>query len=166
MDYSMPGFLSFTISWSLLRFMSIDSVMLSNHHIFWCPLLLLPSIFPNIRGFSSESALLIGWPNYWSFSFSIRCLSSEYSGLISFILTGLISLQSRGLSRAFSSTTIQKHQFFSTQPSLWSNSHIRTWLLEELEFQLSTPVLAKWCLCFLIHCLGLSQLSIKGASVF
>ena len=66
-------------------------------------------------------------------------------------LTGLISLLSRGVSRAFSSTTVQKHQFFSTQPSLWSNSHIHIWLLWLYE-----PLSAKWCLCFLIHCLGLS----------
>ena len=75
--------LSFTVSWSLLRFMSIESVMLSNHLILCCPLLLLPSVFPNIRVFSSESALHIRWPEYWSFSFSISP-SNEYSGHISF----------------------------------------------------------------------------------
>ena len=86
-----------------------------------CPLLLLPSIFPSIRVFSSELALLIRWPKYWSFNISP---SSEYSGLI--------SLQSKGLlSRVFSSTTVQKHQFFDAQPSLWSNSHICTGLLEK-----------------------------------
>ena len=72
-----------TISWSLFKFMSIESVMLSNHLILCCPLLLLPSIFPNIRAFSNESTLRIRWPKYWSFSFSISP-SSEYSGLISF----------------------------------------------------------------------------------
>ena len=75
--------LSFTLSQSLLRFMSIESVMPSNHLIFCCPLLLLPSIFPSIRVFSSESALHIRWPKYWSFGFSINP-SNEYSGLISF----------------------------------------------------------------------------------
>ena len=70
------------------------------------------------------------WPKYWSFSFSIS-LSIEHSGLISLGLTDLISLLSKGLSRAFCSTTIQKHQFFSTQPSLWSNSHIHIRLLEK-----------------------------------
>ena len=85
------------------------------------PLLLLPSIFPSIRVFSNESVLCIRWPKYWSFSFSISP-SNEYSGLISF----RISLQSKGLSRVFSSTTVQKHQFFEAQPSLWSNSHIHT----------------------------------------
>ena len=75
--------LSFTISWSLLQFLSIESVMLFNHLILCCLLLLLLSIFPNIRGFSSVSALHIRWPNYWSFSFSISS-SNEYSGPISF----------------------------------------------------------------------------------
>ena len=100
---------SFTISHSLLKLMSIKSVMSSNHLILCHPLLLLPSIFPSIRVSSSESALLISWPKYWSFSFSI----SEYSGLISFRLTGLISLLSKGLSRVFSSTTVRNRQFFS-----------------------------------------------------
>ena len=75
--------LSFTISWSFLKFMSVESVMLSNHLILCCPLLILPSIFPSIRVFSNESALQIRWPKYWIFSFSISP-SSEYSGLISF----------------------------------------------------------------------------------
>ena len=88
-----------------------------------CPLLLLPSIFPSFMVFSSESVLHIRGPKYWSCSFSISP-SNEYSGLISLGLTGLISLQSEGLSRVFSSTTVQKHQFFGSQ-SL-SNSHIHT----------------------------------------
>ena len=75
--------LSFTISWSLLKLMSIKSVMPSNHLILCCPLFLLLSIFPSIRVFSNESVLPIRWPNYWSFSFSISP-SNEYSGLISF----------------------------------------------------------------------------------
>ena len=75
--------LSITNSWSLLKLMSIESVMPSNHLIFCCPLLLPPSIFPSIRVFSSESVLHIWWPKYWSFSFSISP-SNEYSGLISF----------------------------------------------------------------------------------
>ena len=118
--------LSFTISWSLLKYMS---VILSNHLIFCCPLL-LPSVFPSIRVFSSESVLCIRWPKYWRFSFSISP-SNEYSNWFPLGLTGLISLQSKGLSRVFSNTTIQKHQFFSTQPSLWPISHIHTWLLEK-----------------------------------
>ena len=75
--------LSFTISWSLLKLLSIESVMLSNHNILCCPLLLLPSVFPSIRIFSSESALHIRWPKNWSFSISISA-SSEYSGWTSF----------------------------------------------------------------------------------
>ena len=75
--------LSLTISWSLLKFMSIALVMPSNHLILYHTLLLLPSIFPGIRDFSNESAICIRWPKYWSFSFSITC-SNEYSGLISF----------------------------------------------------------------------------------
>ena len=81
MDYSMPG--SSTISQSLLKFMSIELVMRSDHLIFCCPLLLLPSIFPSIRVFSNELSLHIRWPKYWSFSFSISP-SDEYLGLISF----------------------------------------------------------------------------------
>ena len=72
-----------TTSQSLLKLMSIESEMPSNHLILCCPLLLLPSIFPSIRDFSNESALCIRWPNYWSFSFNVNP-SNEYSGLISF----------------------------------------------------------------------------------
>ena len=98
--------------------------------ILYCPLLLLRSVFSSIRVFFSESVLHIRWPEYWSFSFSIS-LSNEYSGLISFRMTGLNSLQSKGLSRVFSNTTVWKHQIFGTQPSLWSNSNIHTWLLKK-----------------------------------
>ena len=103
-------------SWSLPKLMAIESVMPSNHLIL-CHPLLLPSIFPSIRVFSNESALRIRWPNYWSFSFNISP-SSEHPGLISLGWTGWISLQSKGLSRVFSNTTVQKHQFFGTQLSL------------------------------------------------
>ena len=122
--------LSFTISWRLLKLISIESVipsnhlklisiesvMPSNHLILCCSHLLLPSIFSSIRIFSNELAFCIKWPKYWSFSFSMSP-SNEYSGLISFKSTGLISLLSKGLSRVFSSTIVQKHQFFSAQPS-------------------------------------------------
>ena len=83
MDGNIPASLSFIISQSLLKFMSIESVMPSNYLILCHPLLLLPSIFPSIRVFSNESALHIRWPKYGSFSFSISA-SNEYSGLISF----------------------------------------------------------------------------------
>ena len=110
--------LSYSISQSLLKLMSIKSVMPSNHLI----LLLLPSIFPSIRVFSNV-ALHNRWPKYWSFSFSISP-SNEHSGLTSFgQLASWISLQSKGLSRVFSSTPVLKHEFFNAQPSLWSNSH-------------------------------------------
>ena len=114
--------LSIINSQSLLKLTFIKSVISSNHLILCC-LLLLPSIFPSIRVFSNELALCIRWPKYWSFSNSP---SNEYSGLILLGLTGLISLQSKGLSRVFSNTTVQKHQFFSAEPSLWSSSHIHT----------------------------------------
>ena len=105
-------------SQSLLKLMFIESMMPSNHLILCRPLLLPPSIFPGIRVFSNESAgSQIRWPKYWSFSFSIS-FSSEYSGLISLGLTGLIFLQSKELSRAFSNTIVQRHQFFGAQLSL------------------------------------------------
>ena len=122
--------LSLNISWSLLTLMSIESVMPSDHLILCCPVLFLPSIFPSIRVFSNEMDLGIRWPRYWTFSISISPFN-EYSGLISIRIDCLISLQSKGLSRVFSNTTVQKHQFFGTQPSLWSNSHIHTWLMEK-----------------------------------
>ena len=122
MHCSTPASLFSTNSQNLLRFMSIESVMPSNHLILCHPLLLLPSIFPSIRVFYSESVLRIRWPKYWSFSFSISP-SNEYSGRISFkIDLGLISLLSKGPPRVFSHTTVQKHQFFGAQLSLWSNS--------------------------------------------
>ena len=208
--------LSITNSWSTLKLMSIESVMLSSHLILCCPLLLLPSISPSIRVFSDELALHIRWPKDWSFSFNIS-RSNEHPGLISFrmdqldllavqgtlksllqhhsskasilqhlaffivqlshpymttgktialtrqtfvgqvisllfnmlsrlVITFLpkksqgwslsewtvwISLESRGLSRVFSNTTVQKHQFFDAQPSSQSNSHIHTWPQEK-----------------------------------
>ena len=109
--------LSITNSQSLLKLMYTKLVMPSNHLILCCSLLLLPSIFPSIRVFSNESALRIRWPKDWSFSFIISP-SNEYSGLISLRLTSWISVQSMGLSRIFSNTTVQKHQFFGTQLSL------------------------------------------------
>ena len=93
-----------------------------NHFIPCHPLLLMPSVFPSIRVFPNRSALHIRWPKYWGFSFSIGS-SSEYSRLISFRIDWFDFLAVR-LSKVFSSTTVQMHQFFSIQPSLWSNSHI------------------------------------------
>ena len=100
--------LSINNSRTLLKLMSIESVMPSNHLLLCRPLLLLPSIFPNIRVFSNESALRIRWLKYWSFSFNIS-LSNEHPGLISFRMDWLDSLQSKGISRVFSNTKVQKH---------------------------------------------------------
>ena len=121
---------SITIFCSLLKLMSIESMMPSNHLIDCHPLLLLPSIFPSIRVFSSELVLCIRWPVYWVFSFSFSPFN-EYSGKISFRIDWLDLLEVQGLTRVFSSTTVRKRQFFGAQPSLWSNPHICTRLLEK-----------------------------------
>ena len=117
--------LAITNSRSLLKLMSIELVMPSNHLILCHPLRHLPSVFLSIRVFSSESVLRIRWPKYWSFNFSLSPFD-EYSGLFSFRIDWLISSQSKGLSTLFSNTTVQKHQFFTAQVSLWFNSHIHT----------------------------------------
>ena len=122
--------LSITNSWSLLKLMSIELVMPSNHLMLCLPLLLLPSIFPSIRVFSNELALHIRWPNI-GVSASASVLPMKIQDWSPLGWTGWISLQSKGLSRVFSNTTAQKHQFFSAQLSLWSNSHIHTWPLEK-----------------------------------
>ena len=106
--------LSITSFQSLLKLMSIELVMPSNHLILCHLLFLPPSIFPSIRIFSNESVLHIRWPKYWSFSFSISP-SNDIQDWFSLGLTGLISLQSNGLSRVFSNTTVQRHQFFGAQ---------------------------------------------------
>ena len=106
--------LSITNSWSLLKLISFESVMPSNHLILCWPLLLLPSIFPSIRIISNESALHIRWPKYWCFSFNISPPMNTQDWSPS-EWTGWISLQSKGLSRVFSNTTVQKGQFFSAQ---------------------------------------------------
>ena len=106
--------LSFTNSWSLLKLMSIESVMPSNHLILCCPLLLLPSIFPSIRVFSNESVLHIRWPKYWRLSFSISS-SNEYSGLISFRMDWLDLLAVQGTLKSL----LQQH---SSKPSIFRRS--------------------------------------------
>ena len=121
--------LSITISRSLLKFMSIESMMPSNHLILYRPLLLPPSVFPSIRVFQ-ESVLCIRWPEY-GVSASASVLPMNIQGWFPLGLSGLISSLSKGLSRVFSNTTVQKHHFFSAQLSLDSNFHIRTWLLEK-----------------------------------
>ena len=128
MDFSMPGY---PVHY-LLEFFQIYVHWVSDaKDLMLChPFSSCPQSFPASGSFPMSNFLYIRWPKYWSFSFSISP-SNEYSGFISLGLTGLISLQSKGLSRVFSSTTIQKHQFFGAQSSLWSNSHIHTWLLEK-----------------------------------
>ena len=117
--------LSITNSQGLLKLMSIKSVMPSSHLILCCPLLLLPPVPPSIRVFSNESTLRMRWPKYWGFSWSwnLPINTQDWSPLG---WTVWISLQSKGL-RVFSNSTVQKHQFFGTQLSSQSNSHIHTW---------------------------------------
>ena len=140
--------LSFTISQSLLKLISRELVLPSNHLILCCPPLLLPSIFPSIR---------VLWVNLFASggqSIGTSALASVFPMTIqswfSFELTGLISLQFKGLSRVFSSFIIQEYKFFGIQP-LWSNSHIHTWLLENPRLWLYGSLWAKWCLCSLIQ---------------
>ena len=120
---------SITNPQSLPKLMSIKLVMPSIHLIL-CRPLLPPSIFPSIRVFSNELALPIRWPKFWSFS-SASVHPVNIQDWFALGLIGLVSLQSKGLSRACSNTIVQKHQFFGAQPCLWSNSHIHTWLLEK-----------------------------------
>ena len=122
--------LSITNSRSLLKLMSIESVMLSNHLIHCHSFFFLPSILPSIRVSSNESVLLIRWLKYGA-SASASVLPMNTQDWSPLQLTGLISLQSKGLSRVFSNSTVQMHQFFGAQLSLWSNSHILTLLLEK-----------------------------------
>ena len=104
---------------------AIELVMPSNHLILCCALLLLPSIFPSIRVFSNESALLVRWPKDWNFSFIITP-SNEHPGLISFRMDWLDLLAVQGTLRSLLQTTVQKHQFFRAPLSSQSNSHIHT----------------------------------------
>ena len=121
---AQQAFPSITNSRSLLRLMSIKSVMPSNHLIL-CHPLLLPSVFPSIRVFSTESVLHIRWPKYWSFSFGI-IPSKEIPGLISFRMDWWDLLAVQGALRSLLQHHSSKHQFFGAQPSSQSNSHIHT----------------------------------------
>ena len=131
MDCNRPGFLSFISSQSLLKLISIGSMMLSKYLILCHPLLLLPSGFPSIRLFSNEWALHIRWPKYWSFSFSIS-LSNDYSGLISFWIDWFDFFAVQRTLKSLLPHHSFEHQFLDTQPSLWSNLHICTWLLGKI----------------------------------
>ena len=123
--------LSFTLSWSLIKLISIESVMPSNHLILCRPILLLPSIFSSIRVFYNDSAFCVRRPKSIGASASASVLPMNNQGWFPLEFTCLISLLSKGLSRVFSNTTVWKHQFFSAQPSLQSKSHIHTWLTEK-----------------------------------
>ena len=125
-------------------------------HLLCCPLLSfclqsLPASgsFPMHQLFTSGGQSTGG-------SASASVLLVSIQGWFPLGLTGLITLLSKGLSKVFSITTVGKHQFFGAQPSLWSSSHIHTWLLGKPQLWLFGPLSAKWCLCFLICCLGLS----------
>ena len=133
--------LSFAISWNLPKFMFVTSVMPSSHLLFWCPLLLLPSISPTIRDFPNESAVCITWQNT-GVPISGSVLPTSIQGWFPLILTGLISLMSKGLS-VFSSTIVQRHQFFGVLPSLWSSSHNQTWPLGRPQPWLHRPLSGK-----------------------
>ena len=122
--------LFFTISQSFLKSRFNEFVTPSNHLILCCLLLLLPSIFPSIRVFSSDSALHISVQSI-GVSTSASALPRNIQGWFPLGLTSLISFLSKGFSRVFSRTTIWKHQYFGAQPFLWSNFHIHTWLLEK-----------------------------------
>ena len=123
--------LSFTISWSLLKLMSVEPMLPSNHLILCHPLLLLPSIFLSIRVFSNEEKLFPSGGQSTGASAAGSVLPIYIQDWFPLGLAGLISLLSKGLSRVFSSITVQNHQFFVAQPSLLSNSHIQMWLLEK-----------------------------------
>ena len=115
------AFLSFTISQSLFKFTSVELVILSNHLIFCCPLLLC------LQSFSASTSFPTSWffpSGNQSIGASASVLSMNIQGWFPSGLTGLISLLSKGLSRVFSNCTVWKHQFFSTQPPVWSNCHI------------------------------------------
>ena len=151
------------MSWNLLKFISIELVILSNHLTLWRPLLLLSSIFPSIRVFSSELSFYIRWPKYWSFSISP---SMNIQGCFPLGLTGLISLLSRGLSsllqyHSLKSSVLQCSAFFTVQLS-----HVFMTTGKCIACTIWILVLAKWCLSFLICCLGLSQLFFQVTSIF
>ena len=139
MDCSMLGFPVLHYLPEFAQLMSIKSIIPSNYLILCHHLLLLPSIFPSIRVFSNESTLPIRLPNYRSFSFSISP-SNEYSGLVSFRMDWSHFLAVQGILKSLLHTTFWKHQFSRAQPSLWSDSHICTWLLENPQLWLDGPL--------------------------
>ena len=139
----------------LLKLTSFEVVMPSNYLILCCPLLLLPSIFPSIMVFSVSQFFTSGGQSIGAVALA-SVLSMNIQDWFALGLIGWISLQSKGLSRVFSNTIVQKHQFFGAQLCLWSNSHIHTWPLEKPQPWLDGSLSVKKCLCFLICFLGLS----------
>ena len=127
--WSTPGFPVFHRLPELAQLMFIKLVMPSKNLILCCPLLLLPSIFPSIRVFSSKFFASCDQNIGTSALISVLLMNIQDQFLLGW--TSLISLLCKGLSRVFSNTTVQKHQFFGTQLSLWSNSHIHTWPQEK-----------------------------------
>ena len=126
LPFATPGFPVLHPLPEHAQIMSIKSVMPSNQLILCYPLLLLPPIFHSFRVFSNELGLHIRWPEYWSFSYR----SALPTNIQNLFPLRLISLQFKGLTRVLSNTTVQKHQCFGAQPSLWSNSHMYTWPLK------------------------------------
>ena len=133
--------------------MSIELVMPSNHLILCRPLLLCLQSFPALRCFLMNQLFTSGAQSP-GVAASASVLPGNIQGWFSLGWTGLISLLSKGLARVLSSVTVRKHHFFGPQSSLWSNSPIYAWLLVKPELWLYEPLLAKWCLCFLICCLA------------
>ena len=138
--------LSFTVSWNLLRLMSTESLMPSNYLILCHSLLLLPSTLPGSGSFQMSQLFSSVGPSI-RVPTSASVLPMNIQGWFPLGLTSLISLLSKGLSRVFT-TTAWKHQFFGAQPSLWSNSHIHTWLLEKPQLWLHKLLSAKWYIYF------------------
>ena len=144
MDCCTPGFpiLQYVLELAQTHVHWVDDAIQPSH-----PLLFLPSILPSIKVISNELALSIRWPKYWGFTISP---SNEYSELISFRIDWFDLLAVQGTFKSLLQHHNSKHQFFGAQPSLWSNSHIHTWLLEKPQLWLYGPLSAEWCLCFLI----------------
>ena len=165
-NYSMPAFLFFTISWSLLKLISIESVMQSNHLILCHPLLLVPSIFPSIRVFSNESALHIRCQKYRSFSISP---SNEHPGLISFridwfdLLAVQWTLKSLLQHHSSKASVLWHSAFFFSHPHMTLTSYMTTGKTIALT---KRTFVGQVMSLLLICCLGWSQLSFQGASVF
>ena len=150
--------LSFTVSWSLLKLLSIESVVPSNHLILCRPLLLLLTIFPSIRVFPVSWLFASGGQRIGASALA-SVLPMNIQGWFLLGLSGLISLKSKRLTGVFSNTIVQKHQFFVIHPSLWSSFHMHTWLLEKPKLWLYRLLPAKWCLLF--NMLSLSQFSFQ-----